>query len=132
MNEKIKGAGFHHVALASHCFEETVEFYEKLGFRQIVLWGEGMGRIVMMDIGNGSILEIFANGSKSAEQNPNFFHLAIYAEDPDSAYELALASGATAKSGPADFVIESGESVKIRTAFVFGLNGEVIEFFKYR
>ena len=41
-NEKIKGMGFHHVAVKAKDFEESMKFYtEGLGMKFMTQWGEG-------------------------------------------------------------------------------------------
>lgn len=132
MNEKIKSARFHHIALASHRYEETIEFYKALGFRQVAAWGEGEGRAVMMEIGEGGIFEIFAKGKDEPEENSRYFHLAIATEDPDGAYALAIKAGATPKIEPKDACIPSEPPINARLAFVYGLNGEELEFFHHK
>jgi len=63
-NEKIGGGGFHHVALKARDFDKSVKFYtEGLGFKQVLAWGEGDNRAVMLDTGEGNYMEIFAGGS---------------------------------------------------------------------
>lgn len=132
MNEKIKSAGFHHLSLASHRYEETLKFYEALGFKTLAQWGEGEGSVTMMDIGDGSIIEIFARGKNEPESNARFFHLAIATDDTDGAYELAISAGATSKIEPKDVVIPSSPPMNVRLAFVYGLNGEELEFFNHK
>lgn len=127
MNNVIKGAGFHHIALASNCFEKSLEFYNGLGFKVIAKWSDG----AMLDMGNGDIIEIFNNGTDQEETNARFFHLAIKADDPDEAYRIALSLGAKSKIEPKNCVIGAEEPINIRIAFVYGPSDEVIEFFKY-
>ena len=94
-NKVIQNAGFHHIALYASDFERSFKFYtEGLGFNYVRGWGEGLGRIVMLDFGGGALLELFAKGAPEEQQNAKFIHLAIATTDPDGAYAAALAAGA--------------------------------------
>jgi catechol 2,3-dioxygenase-like lactoylglutathione lyase family enzyme len=62
-NKRIQGMGFHHIALKAKDFEASLKFYtEGLGMEFYTQWGEGDKRIAMLDLGDGSILELFAGG----------------------------------------------------------------------
>ncbi|MBQ8513461.1 MAG: VOC family protein, partial [Clostridia bacterium] len=75
-NEIIKGMGFHHVALKAVNFEESLKFFtEGLGMKFYTQWGEGDGRIAMLDLGDGGILELFAGGAQGP--NTNYIHFAM-------------------------------------------------------
>lgn len=132
-NEIIKGMGFHHSALASPCFEESLKFFtEGLGMKYFTGWGEGNGRIAMLDMGDGGILELFACGSKEASIAPKFIHLAFKVDDVEAAYATALAAGAKEKSAPKVVPLNAEPNkVTIMCAFVYGPGGEELEFFKF-
>lgn len=132
-NTKIPDIGVHHLALESANFDASVKFYtEGLGFKQTAEWGEGSGRAVMLDIGNGSCFEIFANGATDAQQNARFAHFAFATTDPDKAYNNALAAGAVSHRPPTDVDIPANPPLPVRIAFVKGPDGEILEFFKVR
>ncbi|MGI5893629.1 MAG: VOC family protein [Candidatus Merdivicinus sp.] len=129
-NQKIKHAGFHHLALISSNFEKSLQFYiEGLGCTYVRGWGEGTKRIAMVDFGSGHMLEIFARGTGEEQQEPRFLHLAIATPDPDGAYETALKAGAEPVDPPKDVVIQSETPFPVRIAFVKGPDGEILEFF---
>ncbi len=130
MNEIIKGARFHHVALRSNCFDKSYAFYTSLGFKNVLEWGEAGSRAVMLDIGDGGCFEMFEGELKGEQSDPRYFHLAVFAEDVDAAYELALRSGGTTKFAPYCTTIRAKNPVDIRIAFVYGPSGEEVEFFK--
>ena len=47
-------------------FDATMRFYtEGFGFRPAVRWGEGDGRAVLLDTGDGNYLEVFAGGKRA-------------------------------------------------------------------
>ena len=122
-----KRTGIHHVALRVQDMDKTVEFYNKIGCSVIRSWGEGDGRGVMMDLGGGNILEMFAGGVNDPEQKPRYEHLALKSDDVDQDYADALAAGADSQIEPKDVML--GGVMPIRIAFVVGPNQEVIEFF---
>ena len=62
-NEIISGLHFHHIALKCSDIEKSLTMYKALGMKEVMRWGEGDGLVVMLDIGDGSRMELFANGS---------------------------------------------------------------------
>ena len=59
-HHSIMGAGFHHVSLGVVDFDRAAAFYkEGLGFREKLSCTLEGRRMLMLDIGDGSILEIF-------------------------------------------------------------------------
>ncbi len=129
-NEIIKGMGFHHVALKATNFEESFKFFtEGLGMKFYTQWGEGDGRIAMLDLGDGGILELFAGGAEGP--NTNYIHFAMKVDDVDAAYATALAAGAKAKSAPKVVPLQSAPvKLTLNCAFVYGPSGEELEFFR--
>ena len=93
-NEKIRGIGFHHIGLKTADLEKSVKFYEALGMKEIVRWGEGEKEIVMLDIGDGGRFELFAGGGDAFSENGKFIHFAMKVEDVPAAYAHALSVGA--------------------------------------
>ncbi len=137
-NKIIKGCGITHIALKTTDIERSIEFYTNaLGFTVKARWGEGDGRIAMLDTGDGTILEVF-HGGKPAEKCPEdksgeWFHLAFSVEDADYAYERALKHGAKEKIAPKNVDIQAvPEVMPVRIAFVYGPDNETIEFFQTR
>ena len=122
-----KRCGVHHVALRVQDMDKTVEFYNKIGCSVIRSWGEGNSKGVMMDLGGGNILEMFAGGVNDPEQKPRYEHLALKSDDVDADFADALAAGAAPQIEPKDAML--GGIMPIRIAFVVGPNQEVIEFF---
>jgi len=130
-NAKIPDAGSHHIALSSADFGRSVKFYtEGLGMVPVAFWGAGAGRAALLDIGDGSHIEIFADGSPQAQQSERFVHFAIRTTDPDKAFEAALAAGAKEKMRPKTLSIPADPPLPVRIAFVYGPDGEVLEFFQ--
>ena len=133
--ERVKTApGFHHIALRVRDFDATLRLYQDgFGFERVYGWGDGDGRAAMLDTGDGNYLEVFAGGKRPAgEDAPEgaLLHLALRTPDVDAAYARALAAGARSQTAPTDVEIAGDYPVPVRLAFVVGLDGEVIEFFR--
>ena len=131
-NEKIPGMGFHHVALRTTDLEKSLAFYKALGMKEIVRWGEGEMEIVMLDIGDGGRLEVFANRGVDYPAEGRWQHFAVAVDDVVAAYELALSLGAKPAIAPKIVPIDGAKPapITIQVAFVEGPDGEQLEFFK--
>ncbi len=124
--------GFHHAAMKVADFDAVVRFYEQgLGLTPKIAWGEGTGRAVMLDCGNGNYLEVFAGGAAAPAPEGAFLHLAFRTENCDAALARAVAAGATVTMAPRDVTIASTpQPTPVRIAFCRGPAGETIEFFQ--
>jgi len=130
-NTKMPGAGSHHFALSSADFDKSVKFYtEGLGMKPVAFWGENEGRAALLDIGDGSHVEIFANGNADEQKNEKIVHFAFTTTDPDLAFNNAIAAGARERMVPTTLDIPSDPPIPVRIAFVYGPDNEVLEFFK--
>jgi glyoxylase I family protein len=119
--------GCHHIALRACDFEKTVNFYKALGLTERVRW-EGA---VMLDMGDGSCIEIFAGGEDRERTDERFLHLAFKVDDVEAAYNAAISAGATDKSAPYEACpLTAVPPIKMLVAFVYGPDGELLEFFK--
>ena len=136
MNQVIKGMGFHHIALRVKDFDKSVRFYEALGGVIKVAWGSAPNRCAMIDFGDGGCIELFSGGientKESATRRGEWLHLALGCEDPDAAYAAAIEAGATKRTAPYDELLPAQPPIPLRLAFVYGPDGEVIEFFHVR
>ncbi len=131
MNRVIKGMGVHHIALRATDFDKSLAFYKGLGLTERVAWGDGDGRAAMLDFGDGNCLELFANGERGEGVDKRFYHLALRVDDVKSAFEIALKAGATPKNEPMTVSPEGAtKRLSMEIAFVYGPDGEIIEFFK--
>ena len=131
MNNIIKGMGVHHIALKSANFDKSLAFYKSLGLTEKVSWGEGDGRAVMFDFGDGNYLELFADGVEGENNDKRYCHLALRADDVDEAYKVAINSGAKSQTAPMTVSPDGADKpLTMRIAFVVGPDGEIIEFFK--
>jgi glyoxylase I family protein len=133
-NSVLPGCGYHHVAIRATDFDRTMRFYtEGFGFRPAVRWGEGDGRAVLLDTGDGNYLEVFAGGKRApGEPVPEgaILHFAFRTTDCDAAIERARAAGAVVTTEPRTIELASEPKVTIRIAFCKGPDGELIEFFQ--
>jgi len=135
MNKIIPNMGIAHLALKASDFEKSLEFYKALGMEPYIGWGEGEKRIQMLKFGKNGILELFAGGKK-IENDPGeyagkYIHFAYEVEDVKAAFDAAIAAGAKPKVLPKVVPLESHpEKVSINIAFVYGPDGEELEFFK--
>jgi len=132
-NQKISGSGFHHVAIRTYNFENSVRFYtEALGFVQKIIWGEAPTRGIMLDTGDGNYLEIFEREGEPAETTgePNILHFALRCDDCEAATELARAAGAKITLEPTVPAAFTGLGLKTKISFLQGPDGEIVEFFE--
>lgn len=130
-NQVIKNSGFHHVALRCKDIEKSIAMYEALGMREVLRWGEGEKLIVMLDVGNGDRLELFANGSDFYSENGKWQHVALDVEDVEKAFNIALEAGFVADIYPKLAPLDSKPyKTTLNVAFVKGPDGESLEFFK--
>jgi len=122
--------GFHHIAIHCRDYDRSAAFYKALGFKDKLSWGEGDERACMMSLDDGVCVELFASYQGEAPKG-KWVHLALVATDCDAAYNAALAAGATVQHEPRSVVIQThGGPYPVRLAFVYGLDGEIIEFFQ--
>lgn len=137
-NNILSGCGIHHIALRASDLERSIRFYtQALGFQVIARWLEGPETIAMLDTGNGSILEIF-HGGDAGDHNWDktagaMFHLAFGVDDVEIAFRRALEHGAACKIPPQDVDLPAQpQALHVHNAFVYGPDGEVLEFFRLR
>jgi hypothetical protein len=98
---------------------------------EVVRWGEGEKLIVMLDVGDGGRIELFANGSDEFSENGKWQHFALCVDDVDAAYARAIAAGFAPHVLPKVVPLESSpDKVTINVAFVKGPDGEQLEFFR--
>lgn len=137
-NHILPSCGIHHIALRASDLERSIRFYtQALGFQVIARWQEGAESIAMLDTGNGTILEIFhggAPGDHTWDKTAGaMFHLAFSVSDVDNAFYRAIQYGATSKIPPQDVDLPAlPQELKVHNAFVYGPDGEVLEFFRLR
>ena len=117
--------GFAHCALYVPKLEETVQFYMDVFGAKNLGYFQASSKGCWLQIGE-DILEIF----QSEELGTGCFrHIAISCDDVDALYARALEFGGGSMVEPKDAVLALNAPVRVRLAFVTGLNGEEIELF---
>ena len=128
MNKIIPDVSIHHIALRAANFNRSLEFYKALGMEVRASWVGAAGNIALLDIGNGTCIELFGGGDEYIPEG-HFFHLAIGTSDVDTAFAAALAAGAKPTREPCDMVLPANPPLPVRLCFVEGPDGESLEFF---
>ena len=131
--------GFHHIALTASDFDRTLRFYtEGLGFSVRLRWGEPGRRAAMLNLGDGGCIEIFEGSPQlpkggDPKATGTWLHLAVKTTDTRALFQKALDAGARVHQEPSDVTIQSEPApLPVTIAFVYGPDGELIEFFQER
>lgn len=133
-NSMVKGCGLHHVALQTRDLEASLRLYRDVLGMEVVIEAGSERKIVLLDMGDGSCIELFAptadspaDGSPAA--NAPITHIALTTTDARAAVERVRQAGY-------EITIEPREGglgdLKATIAFFRGPNGEVIEFWQPR
>lgn len=138
-NPILGGGGFHHVAIKVRDFDRTIAMYETaFGFTEKVAWGSkeptADKRAVMLDIGDGNYLEIFAGAEGPSPVpigpmacGPVLIHWAMRTTHIAEVAARAKAAGFKVTVDPKEV---APVGVTARVAFCEGPDGEVFEFFE--
>ena len=123
--------GFHHIGLLVKDVDKSLEFYKKLGGVETFSFpmGDSGQKIYLVDIGGHAVVELIPKGFDEDEANARYAHIALETGDAKAAYELAVSAGAAPRSEPAEAGLGT---MKVCTAFVYGPDKEVIEFFEVK
>lgn len=129
-NQVMAGLGSHHIAIQTTDYEASLAFYtEVMGMTEVVGFETGGRRALILDIGDGSHMELFEPIPGTQPSNDAtgdiVFHFALQTTDIESALERVRAAGmeitvelTTVQMGP----------LNITLAFFKGPSGEVVEF----
>ncbi|MBM3215596.1 VOC family protein [Candidatus Poribacteria bacterium] len=132
-NSVIPGAGMHHIAIQTRDWDASIKLYnEVLGMSVVAEFGSPNRRIVLLDMGDGSHIELFEptdNSPKAGTPAPNdpVIHFALATTDTRSALERVREAGYEITMDTRD--VDVGV-MQMTIAFFKGPNGEVIEFFQ--
>lgn len=130
-NRQIPGCGTHHIALQTRDWDASLRLYrDVLGMQIVAEFGPSERRILLLDIGDGSHMELFAPLPAAADQPPVanvLTHIALATTDTRQATEHVRQAGYTITVEPKD--VQLG-SIAATIAFFTGPNGETIEFFQ--
>lgn len=152
MTAPVPNLGLDHIALRTYDIDASVRFYtEALGFRFAHEWSApeaGVNRCVFLDAGDDRVIELFDAASTppggsarnfDAEPRPSdeeraraatLVHFAIRTEEPAALFQRAVAAGARPLMAPARIETKGVTAMTLEVGFVYGPNGEVIEFIK--
>ncbi len=131
-NQTIAGLGTHHIAVQTQNYAASIAFYtEVMGMVQTAEFSAGGRRICLLDIGDGSHLELFEplpGTTPGGDADGNvLFHFALATSDIEAALERVREAGMeitvelkTVDLGP----------LNVSIAFFKGPGGEVVEFFQ--
>ena len=131
-NQAIAGLGTHHIAIQTVDYEASLKFYtEVMGMTEVVGFENQGRRVAILDIGDGSHIELFEPipGTQPANDATGnvVFHFALQTTDIESALERVRAAGMeiTVELRRADL-----GALNVSLAFFKGPSGEVVEFFQ--
>ncbi len=129
-NLKVRGGGIHHIAIEASNFAQNLRFYtEGLGFRDVLTFPEESQTVAMLDMGDGTYIELFSGGSGEKPKG-SLLHFAVRTGDCEAATARARAAGGTVTQEPTDVVLEGDPPVPVRYSFCEGPDGEQIELFQ--
>ncbi len=131
----VKTCGVHHITIQTRDWEASLRLYrEVLGMQVAAEWGPQERRMMLLDVGDGSHIELIgptvnspAVGSQAA--NDPLVHLALATADAAAAIEPVRQAGFEVTMEPKDVKLADLEAT---VAFFKGPNGEVVEFFQTR
>ncbi|MBI1924903.1 VOC family protein [Candidatus Poribacteria bacterium] len=132
-NGIIKGCGTHHIAVQARDWDASLRLYrDVLGMPIVAEFGSPERKIILLDMGDGSHIELFQPTAKSPQvgspaANDPVTHFALATTDTRAALEHIRQAGYEITLEPRD--VDLG-AFKVTIAFFKGPSGEVIEFFQ--
>ena len=129
-NQAMAGLGCHHIAIQTRDWDASEKFYiEVMGMEKTVEFIGGGRRIALLDIGDGSHLELFEPTAdlEDTAANDTLTHFALTTTDITTALERVRAAGMEITREATDVNLGG---VNVTIAFFTGPSGEVIEFFQ--
>lgn len=134
-NTAIPGCGTHHVAVQTRDWNASLRLYrEVLGMNPVAEFGPEDRRIMLLDTGDDSHIELFQPTGETPtpgcpSPNDPVTHIALATTDTRTAIEHVRSHGYEVTVEPKDLNL-GGLDVTI--SFFKGPSGEVIEFFQTR
>jgi glyoxylase I family protein len=132
-NPVIPGCGTHHIAVQTRDWDASFKLYrDVLGMPVVAEFGSAERKIVLLDCGDGSYMELFQPKGDTAAPgsdapNDPVFHFALATTDTRTATERVRQAGYEITVEPKD--VDLG-ALQVTISFFKGPNGEVIEFFQ--
>ncbi len=134
MDNNIFATGVHHIALHCRDYAASHRFYTQgLGFKEFKSWQSGDRTVALLEIAAGQYIELFSHGNPKTfpdTQAGMYVHLSLRVTDSRAAFQRAIAWGAKEKVAPKEVALGSPDPLKATVAFVYGPDGEEIEFFQ--
>ena len=129
-NTTTPGCGFHHISIHTQRFDESMHLYrDVLGMQVRLDTTNGVRRTALLDMGDGSYVELSMNPEKDeplAPGNP-LGHFALATHDVRGVTEKLRAAGYPITMEPKD--IQLG-TLPASIAFFTGPSGELVELFQ--
>ena len=116
--------GVQHIGLPTNCYDETVEFYEYLGFKQIYSTLNGKNRVAFLKQGN-LVVETY-EFDNVALKNGAWDHVALECTDIEAAFKILKDAGYEVVTNGIEFLPFFENGVKFFT--ILGPNKEKVEF----
>ncbi|MCB0111290.1 MAG: VOC family protein [Caldilineaceae bacterium] len=132
-NTVIPGGGCHHIAVQTRDWDASMKLYrDVLGMSVAAEFGSPERKIVLLDMGDGSHMELFQPKADTpapgaAAPNDPVTHFALATTDTKAATEHVRAAGYEITVEPK--TVDLG-ALTVTIAFFNGPNGESIEFFQ--
>ncbi len=107
-------------------------FYtEVLGARTLFSWGEGDGRAVMLDLGDGACVEIFAGEKEGPKPEGELLHFALRCDEIEEAYRRVNEANMEITMELTSLMVSDPRgAVPVRLFFFKGPDGETVEFIR--
>ena len=128
-NSVIQGAGSHHIAIRAKNWEESLKLYrDVLGMEVIAEFGTPERKIVLLDIGDGSHIELFQPTDNLPEAGTHpYMHFAFATTDTHASIEHVRSAGYEVTVEPKQVSLGN---LEVTIAFFKGPSGEELEFFQ--
>lgn len=129
-NKLIPGGGSHHIAVQAVDWDASLRLYrDVLGMDIVAEFGTPERKIVLLDIGDGSHIELFqpTGATTVGERGSPYMHFAIATSDTRAALEQVRRAGYEITVEPK--TVKLGK-LEVTTAFFKGPSGEELEFFQ--
>ena len=129
-NSTTPGCGFHHISIQTQTYDESMHLYrDVLGMQVRLETTLGVRRFALLDMGDGSYVELQMNPEKEGALSPGnpLVHFALATHDVRGVTEKLRAAGYPITMEPKD--IQLG-TLPASVAFFTGPSGESVELFQ--
>ena len=131
-NHVIPSLVFHHIGVQVKDFAREKDFFVNgLGLKPSTSWRNGEREILLLEMGNGGMIELFSGGSEETAVNGRFIHFAMQVDDVETAFNKAIAAGASCVRPVATVSVDSHPiRLTLQCGFVRTPGGADLEFFR--